>query len=93
MNLIVALTAEQFGESGRAWVENVSAVLDVTIAKVGVLGLAVIAVWQNLRTRAEVKERLDRQGARIDQVALATAPNGAAAGLPASPIPQETIET
>jgi hypothetical protein len=89
--MTLALTAQEFGENGRAWVEAVSSVLDVTIAKVGVLGLAVIAVIQNLQARAAIrenKERLDRQGERIDQVALAVpvAANGAAgAGRPASP--------
>ena len=87
-----AITAQEFGENGRAWVENISTVLDVTIAKVGVLGLALLAVYQNLRSQAEVSKRLDRQGARIDQVALATVPtsqpaNGA--GTPASPTPKE----
>ena len=78
---LLAMTAQEFGANGRAWVEAVSSVLDVSIAKVGVLGLALIAVYQNLRTRAEMKERLDRQGERIDQVALAV-PAAATGPLP-----------
>jgi hypothetical protein len=82
--ILLALTAQEFGTNGRDWVEAISGVLDVTIAKVGVLGLAIIAVYQNLKSRAEIKERLDRQGERIDQVALATPPAGSLTGKPAA---------
>lgn len=64
---------ELFADRAKAWVEALAVVLDILIAKIGVLGLAIIAVWQNLRKSAipqEVKERLDRQADRIDKVAL-----------------------
>lgn len=64
---------ELFADRAKAWVEAFAVVFDILIAKIGVLGLAIIAVWQNLRKSAipqEVKERLDRQADRIDKVAL-----------------------
>lgn len=70
---------ELWADRAKAWVEAIALVLDILVAKVGVLGLAIIAVWQNLRAKAEIKERLDRQGERIDQVALAVPPIGAPA--------------
>jgi hypothetical protein len=79
---IFALTAESFGDQGRAWVEAVSGIFDVAIAKIGVLGLAAIAVYQNLRTKVaikEVKARQDRQAERIHEVALAVPATAAAA--------------
>lgn len=72
------IAPDQFMINGKAWIEATFGILDMLIAKVGVEALAVIAVWQNVRGKIHLKERLeqqserlDRQGARIDQVALA----------------------
>ena len=65
---------EMFSDRGVAWVKSLSSVIKELITELGVLGLALIAVIQNLRAKAEIKDRLDRQGERIDRVALATAP-------------------
>jgi hypothetical protein len=69
---------EMWGNRAKAWVLNIADVLDAFVAKVGVLGLAAIAVYQNLKQKAEIKDRLDQQkdrldqqGERIHQVALA----------------------
>jgi hypothetical protein len=74
---IFGMGPELWADRAKAWVEAIALVLDVLVAKVGVLGLAIIAVWQNFKAKAairETKERLDRQGERIDQVALAVPP-------------------
>lgn len=65
---------EMVSNRGLAWVKAISEILTALISTIGVLGLAALAVVQNLRKQAinpEVAARLDRQGARIDQVALA----------------------
>ncbi len=80
-NLLV-MTAEQFAKSGKAWVEAMSAVLNSLIAQFGILAAAALGVWKSISTKAEltgkiqeakqeISERLDRQGQRIDTVALA----------------------
>ncbi len=75
------MAPDAFLIAGKAWIEATFGVLDMLVAKVGIEALAIIAVWQNVRGKihlraaiAENKERLDRQGERIDQVALATPP-------------------
>lgn len=87
---------ELWSDRAKAWVEAIALVLDILVSKVGVLGLAIIAVWQNLRAKAEIKERLDRQGERIDQVALAVPPVGMSATngpVAAAPIATATAPT
>lgn len=76
---MTVITPELFADRGVAWAKAVFDVCNVVITNFGTLALAAIAVWQNLKTKAEVKERLDRQSAKIDAnthaitaVALAT---------------------
>ncbi len=84
------MAPDAFLITGKAWVEATFGILDVLIAKLGVEALAVIAVWQNVRGKIHItaaikenKERLDRQGARIDAVALAAVPAVAPTDPPA----------
>lgn len=68
---------EMFSNRGLAWVKAISEILTALIGTVGVVGLAALAVVQNLRKQAispEVKERIDRIGQRVDNVALAVDP-------------------
>lgn len=65
---------EMLADRGKAWVEAIAVVLETLIAKIGVLILAALAVRKTILSNAEVKERLDRQGERLDQVALAVPP-------------------
>lgn len=74
---------EMFSDRGLAWIKAVAEVANQLISQFGILAAAVIAVWQNLKTKAEVKERLDRQHDRLEatnkmvaQVALATPATG-----------------
>lgn len=83
------ITPELFSDRGIAWVKAVFDVANQAIANFGVLAAAAIAIWQNLRTKAELKDRLDRQGARIEanhqaitNVALATPSPVTATELP-----------
>lgn len=73
---ILGIGPEMFADRGKAWVEALAVVLETLIAKIGVLVLAALAVRKTIlsnRENREVKERLDRQGARIDN-ALSPAP-------------------
>ncbi len=63
---------QTFATEGKAWIEAVGQVLTSAIGTAGTIGLAAIALFQNLRLKAEVKDRLDRQSARLDSVMLAT---------------------
>lgn len=78
LTLFLGLAPDSFAIYGKAWIEAIFAVLDILIAKIGVEALAALAVWQNIKTRAlkerleEQNARLDRQGKRLDAVALAT---------------------
>lgn len=68
---------ELWGNRIMAWTKVISDWLTQVVATIGVLGLALIAVYQNLRKQAinpEIAARLDRQGERIDNVALAVSP-------------------
>lgn len=71
MNLILSITADQFAQQGDAWVKAIAGVLNSLIGQVGILGLAAIGVYKSLSGKAELKERMDRQGERIDSIALA----------------------
>lgn len=65
---------EMFADRGKAWVEALAIVLETMIAKIGVLILAALAVRKTILSNNEFKQRLDRQGKRLDQVALAVPP-------------------
>jgi hypothetical protein len=64
------ITPELFSDRGVAWVKAFFDVAKVVIDDFGILALAILAVWQNVRTKAdsliEVKARLDRQGEKIE---------------------------
>jgi len=85
--LILAVTPEQFGVDAKAWIEVGSALLYLLIEKVGILIIAAFGLIKTFRTQdvelrqdlQAVKERQDRQGDRLDQVALAVPPVGAPA--------------
>lgn len=73
------MTPELFSDRGIAWAKAIFDVCNQVIASFGLLAAASIAVWQNIKNKAEVKERLDRQSAKIESntqaitaVALAT---------------------
>lgn len=84
----LAITPEQFAGETKLWIEAGSAILDLLIVKIGILAIAVYGLLKIFRTQdAElraalkteiqgVKERQDRQGDLIDQVALAVPPAG-----------------
>jgi hypothetical protein len=78
MNHLLALAPDAFAVYGKAWIEAITGVLNLAIANFGVLALAALAVWQNIRTKLLAEQldaankRLDRQSDRINQVALAT---------------------
>lgn len=65
------MTAQDFAANGKDWIEAVASVVDILIAKVGVLALAAIAMYQNIRSKADIHDRLDRQSERIDKAMLA----------------------
>lgn len=76
---LLALAPDDFLITGKAWVEAVASVLEVLIAKLGILALAWLGLRQNVhnRLKAEIEEqskRLDRQAVRINDVALAAQP-------------------
>jgi hypothetical protein len=71
MLTFIAITAEEFATQGDAWVKAIAGLLNSVIGQVGILGLAAIGVWKSLSGKADLKERLDRQGERIDNIALA----------------------
>lgn len=85
---MIAVTAQQFAESGKAWVEAVSLVLNTGIAQFGILAIAAIGVWKTIQNKAELREqikatkeefsgRLTEQARRINDVAMAVpATNG-----------------
>jgi hypothetical protein len=90
----LGLTPEQFSAVGKGWIEAVATVLMSAIAQFGIIGAAAILAWQQVKTKArleakiettkkEMSERLDTQGDRITNVAMAVPPvNG-------KPIPVE----
>lgn len=82
---LIALAPDSFMIEGKAWVEAIAAVLDVLIAKLGVLALAIFALRKTILTNAHIDEktdkleaRINRQGDRINEVALATSPANSA---------------
>lgn len=84
---IFGMGPELWGDRAKAWVLALWEVADTVVAKAGVLSLAILAVIQNLKSKAsikEVKERQDRQGERLDKVALA---------VPSTPLPTVAANT
>lgn len=74
---VFGIGPEMFGNRITVWTKVISDWLNQVVSTIGVLGLALIAVYQNLRKQAinpEIAARLDRQGERIDNVALAVSP-------------------
>lgn len=72
------MTPELFSDRGIAWVKSVFEVCNQAVANFGLLTLAAIGVWQNIMSKAEVKEavqnvkdRLDRQGEKIEATSQA----------------------
>lgn len=78
----IAMTANEFSDGGKAWIEAIFSVFDVAIAKIGLILLAGITTWNNVKTNSALKQQVDRQGKRIDQVALNSPPGS---GLPTVP--------
>lgn len=61
---------EMFQDRSVAWIKAFGEVCEQAISKLGIIALAILAVWKNIITNAEIKGRLDRQGERIDKVAI-----------------------
>jgi hypothetical protein len=84
LGVVLAVTPEQFAVETKAWIEAGATVLDLLIVKIGILAIAFYGLLKVFRTqdaalKSEIqamKERQDRQGNRIDQVALAVPPIG-----------------
>lgn len=72
---------EMFADRMKAWIEAFGVVADTAIAKIGLIIAAILLLRQNLKAKtaikevkAEVTDRLDRQAARIHEVAVAAIP-------------------
>lgn len=91
-------TPEWVSDRGVAWVKALFDIAKVMIDDFGILGLAVLAIMQNLRSKTQelklqaMQERLDRQGSKIENnaqaitaVALATPPPDSSTP-PANPV-------
>lgn len=76
---ILGLTAEQVAVNGKGWVEAIAQIVGAIIAQIGILGLALLGAFKTLRQQIpqEIVDRLDRQGKRIDDVAMNSVPVGA----------------
>jgi hypothetical protein len=68
---VFGIGPEMFQDRMIAWTKAFSEWLKTLIGELGVILLAVYALKKTLSTQGEMKERLDRQGERIDAVALA----------------------
>lgn len=84
---LLGMGPEMFSDRASAWCEAIGKVLELAIAKLGIIALAILAVWKNIITNAEIKGRLDRQAQRIDQVAIAVP-----SPLPEQPSPTAPLE-
>lgn len=65
---------EMFADRSSAWIEALGVVSEKAIAKLGVIVLAALALRKTILSNAEIKDRLDRQADRINDVAIAAAP-------------------
>ena len=79
----LAVAPDEFFVTGKAWIEATSGLLKILIAELGVIVLALFALRKTILTNAQLEEtkaaiekRLDRQGDKINEVAIAaqTAP-------------------
>lgn len=66
---------EMFADRSSAWIEALGVVCEKAIAKLGVIVLAALALRKTILSNAEIKDRLDRQADRINDVAIAAAPS------------------